>query len=274
MRRPANILVLAILIGALGAAMVYRYLRAQQTELEAARNVGRGESINVVVANEIVPIGTRIEARHLKMVRWPAETPPDGALHDTASAVGRIARSTLIKNNPVADSQLTGEAAGLLPMLITEGMRAVSVKVDKVTGVSGFITPNSRVDVLVSGNVEGEENQQRSKLFLQNIKVLAIGPSIEIQDDKPVEVPTVTLLVSPDDAEKLTLAARQEPVRLALRNYRDEQSIATGGVSLPQLFGIGARRDGAAAPKVAKPAPPRRPSVEILLGETRTRQEY
>jgi pilus assembly protein CpaB len=273
MRRPANIFLLAILIGALSAAMVYRYLRAQQAELEAARHMGRGETVNVVVASDTIPIGTRIEAKHIKSVPWPVETQPEGALHDPSVATGRIARVTLMKNQPVADSQLTSEAAGLLPLLITEGMRAVSVKVDKVTGVSGFVTPNSHVDVLVSGSVEGEENQQRSKLFLQNIKVLAIGPSIEIQDDKPVEVPTVTLLVSPDDAEKLTLAARQEPVRLALRNYRDDQEIATAGVSLPQLFGLsGPRHDG--APKLARPALPRRPSVEILLGETRTRQEY
>src|SRR5947207_3011048 len=107
MRRPANIFLLAIMIGALSAAMVYRYLRAQQAELEAARNVGHSETVNVVVANDVIPIGTRIEAKHVKTVPWPAETQPEGALHDPTSATGRIARATLTKNSPIADSQLT-----------------------------------------------------------------------------------------------------------------------------------------------------------------------
>jgi pilus assembly protein CpaB len=274
MRRPANILLLAILIGALSATMVYRYFRAQQAELAAARSAGRAPTVDVIVASDIVPIGTRLEAKHLKAVSWPADAQPDGAIHDAAQATGRIALVTIQKNQPVVQSQLTSESAGLLPLLITEGMRGMSVKVDQVTGVSGFITPNSHVDVLVAGTVEGSGGGagQRSKLILQNIKVLAIGPTIEMKDDKPVEVPTVTLLVSPADAEKLTLAARQEPVRLALRNYRDEEEVATSGVSTPQLFGVGAPHDG--SPRVARPGPPTRPSVEILLGETRTRQPY
>jgi pilus assembly protein CpaB len=273
MRRPANILLLAILIGGLGAAMVYRYLRAQQAELEAARSAGRAPTVDVVVANEIIPIGTRIQARHLKSISWPADALPDGAIHDMAQATDRIALVTIQKNQPVVQAQLTSESAGLLPLLITEGMRGMSVKVDQVTGVSGFITPNSHVDVLVAGTVQGDDGGgQRSKLILQNIKVLAIGPTIEMKDDKPVEVPTVTLLVSPADAEKLTLAARQEPVRLALRNYRDEAEVTTSGVSTPELFGLGGPRE--APPRVVRHGPPPRPSVEILLGENRTRQPY
>src|SRR5262249_5194084 len=132
---------------------------------------------------------------------------------------------------------LIPKGAGLLPLLITDGMRGMSVKVDSVTGVSGFITPNSRVDVLVSGTPEqGGNQEQRSKLILQNIRVLATGTTIEQKDEKPVDVPTVTLLVPPADAERLTLAARQEPVRLALRNYRDEDLINTPGIGTRALF--------------------------------------
>lgn len=270
MRRPATIFLLAILIGALSAGMVYRYLRTKQAELDALRSAAHGTTTDVVVASDIIPIGTRLETRHVRAVPWPAEAKPDGALDDAAKAIGRIARITIQKNQPVGELQLTSESAGLLPLLITEGMRAMSVKVDKVTGVSGFITPNSRVDVLVSGVVEGSERAQRSKLFLQNIKVLAIGPSIEMQDDKPVEVPTVTLLVKPEQAEKLTLAARQEPVRLALRNYRDEQEVTTPGASTSQLFQL----DGRPVRRAAPPRRAARPSVEVLLGEERVRQEY
>src|SRR4029450_2802450 len=112
---------------------------------------------------------------------------------------------------------------------------------------------NSRVDVLVAGSGGGGENQgQRSKLVLQNIKVLAIGKSIEQREEKPVEVPTVTLLVSPEQAEKLTLAAKYEPVRLALRNYGDGGLVGTPGISTATLFETPARR----APAPHTPRPP------------------
>jgi pilus assembly protein CpaB len=166
------------------------------------------------------------------------------------------------------------EGVGLLPLLITEGMRAMSVKVDSVTGVSGFITPNSRVDVLVAGRPEGRgDDEERSKLILQNVRVLATGKSIEQQDEKPVEVPTVTLLVSPEEAEKLTLATRQEPVRLALRNFRDEEVVRTSGMSTSALF---ANAVPAVVTKtetgVVRRAPAPEYSVEVFLGDKSTRQ--
>lgn len=274
MRRSGNIFLLAVLIAALSAAMIYRYLRNQQQALEQARNAALGSTVDVTVANETLTIGSRIGPQQVRTVRWPLDAEPEGAIHDAQRVVGRIARATLEKNEPVVETDLISEGAGLLPLLITEGMRAMSVKVDKVTGVSGFITPNSRVDVLVSGNVEGageQDRQLQSKLILQNIKVLAIGTTIEQQDNEAVEVPTVTLLITPEDAEKLTLATRQEPVHLALRNYRDEESVTTQGVTTAELFG----RDGrATARRPRRTGPPPRPSVEVLLGEERTQQRF
>src|SRR5689334_4029621 len=138
MQRPGTIFLLSIILGALVAALAYRYLREQQSQVEMARRAASGATVDLVVANDAIPVG----------------------------------------------------------------MRGMSVKVDNVTGVSGFITPNSRVDVLVSGTpVGGEDREQRSKLVLQNIRVLATGTSIEQKDEKPEEVPTVTLMVSPEDAE-------------------------------------------------------------------------
>jgi pilus assembly protein CpaB len=278
MRRPANIVLLAILIGALASAMVYRYLRNQQAALEAARNAAPPTAtVDVVVANTTIPIGSRIEAKQVKIVRWPAGDEPEGIFHTPEAVAGNVARTTFERNEPLIQSQLVSQQAGLLPMLITEGMRGMSVKVDNVTGVSGFITPSSRVDVLVSGTPEGEgEHEQMSKVVLQNIKVLATGTSVELQDNKPVQVPTVTLLVSPEDAEKLTLAARQEPVRLALRNYQDEAQVQTAGVTTRKLFGQERRPP---PPPPAAPVAPRRHapsarySVEVILGEKVTRQE-
>lgn len=273
MRKPGNVLLLAILIGALCAALIYRYLRDQRTALESARNAAIGATVDVAVASEPIPIGSRIEPQQVRLVRWPVDAEPEGAVHDPARIIGRVARISLDKNQPVLETHLVAEGASLLPLLINEGMRAMSVKVDEVTGVSGFITPNSRVDVLVSGYIDDTANrEQRAKLVLQNIKVVATGTSIEQRDNKPVEVPTVTLLVTPEDAERLTLAARQEPVRLALRGYRDEEDVSTPGLSTRQLFG----QDGSAAKasSARRRRAPVAPSVEVLLGEERTRQRF
>jgi len=282
MRRPGNLLLLAIVIGALAAALVYRHLRSLRSEIEAARQAAPG-AVDIVVASDTIPVGGRIGEQQVKVVGWPETLVPDGAIKDPKAVINSVARVTIEKNQPLSQSQLLGQGAEVLPTMIPEGMRAMSVRVDDVTGVSGFITPNSRVDVLVAGAPGGEGNEgQRSKLVLQNIRVLAIGKSIAQTQDKPVEVPTVTLLVSPEEAERLTLATRYEPVRLALRNYSDELVVGTPGLSTATLFGTPERKVVVAAPQAA-PAlprpppgpPPRRPrhSVEVLLGEHVTRQD-
>jgi pilus assembly protein CpaB len=277
MRRPGNIFFLALLIGILSAAMVYRYLRTQQLELEKARQSAQGMVVNVVVANQTIPIGSRIIEQQVRTTAWPLESRPDGSFEKTQDVAGKIAKVTIQKNQPIDGNIITGEASGLLPLIIDEGMRAMSVKVDKVTGVSGFITPNSRVDILVSGTPDGAgegDNLERSKIVLQNIKVLAIGTVIEQVDDKPVEVPTVTVLITTEDAERLTLATRQGPVHLALRHYRDDQDVSTKGVTVRELFGLDGSFKNGGKPVQRKPAPPARPSVEILLGDQRTRQTF
>jgi pilus assembly protein CpaB len=274
MKRPGTILLVAIVIGALSAAWVYRSLRAKERAIELARKQAVGATVDLVVASETLSIGTRIEPRQVRIARWPIDVEPEGATRKPEEVVGQIAKATIDKNQPIVKNNLVGQGVGLLPLLISEGMRGLSVKVDSVTGVSGFITPSSRVDVLVAGQPEGSgEREMRSKLILQNVRVIATGKSIEQKDDKPVEVPTVTLLVSPEDAEKLTLATRSEPVRLALRNYRDEEYVRTPGITLSQLFG----ENGVPAGVLAKAAPKKRAatpqySVEVFLGDKATRQ--
>src|SRR5690242_15313431 len=111
MRRPANIFFLAVVIGLLSAAMVYRHMRAQQDELDAVRNSVRGALVDVVVAGENIPIGTRIEARQVKTVRWPMEVQPAGAINDLEHVVGRIARNGILGNQPIVETQLVSDAA-------------------------------------------------------------------------------------------------------------------------------------------------------------------
>jgi len=269
MRKPANIFLLAIIVGALSAAMIYRHLKTMNMEVEAARAAGQHPVTDVVVARDTISIGTRVSPDSLKVVTWPADALPEGAVHDPQEVVGGIARTTIGKNQPVAKTELIAQGAGLLPLMIDEGMRAMSVKVDSVTGVSGFITPNSHVDVIVAAT-RGEKNDMRSRVIMQNIRVLATGTIIEQKDETPVEVPTVTLLVTPEQAETLTLATRYDSVRLALRNYRDEELVQTTGTSAAAMF-----HDEPPAGPVALASNqdtsgscvPTGPTVEVFLGE-------
>jgi pilus assembly protein CpaB len=282
MRKPANIFLIALLIAAVGAALVYRFLSMQQAELERARASSVGAVVDVAVAAVAIDIGTRLKPEHVRMVKWPTDAAPANSLSDPEALVGKIARVSIRHHQPFLVSDLTAETAGIMPLLIEDGMRAISVKVDKVTGVSGFITPSSRVDVLATGTIDGAdgEREDRSRLILQNVRVMATGTHIEMTDGGSVEVPTVTLLVTPADAEKVALVARKEPVFLALRGFRDNQEVRTEGVLLKKLFVNGASAPSAAPalpppPKVVGgPAPKKGPTVEILLGETRTRQAY
>lgn len=270
--RPGNIFLLAILVGALASALIVRHVRKLEGEIDAIRGSSSRPTVDVVVANDSIPIGSRIEANQVKIVAWPVEAQPEGTVSDPKLVVGSILRTTIERNQPIMQSDLIAQGAGLLPLMIPEGMRGMSIRVDPVTGVSGFITPNSHVDVVISGTPEGEQDQ-RGKVVLQNVKVLAIGKIIEQKDEKPVEVPTVTLLLSPEDAERLTIATRYEPVRLALRNYRDEEVVRTAGVATKALFqGDGHPAVTAPGKPVQRAKGPAPYSVEILLGEKLTRQ--
>jgi pilus assembly protein CpaB len=278
MQRPGIIFLLSIVLGALFAALVYRYLREQQSAVEMARLSAKGATVDVVVADKPISVGARIEPEQLRVAKWPVELEPQGAIRTVDQAAGSIARVSIERNQPLQQSTLVPKGAGLLPLLITDGMRGMSVRVDSVSGVSGFITPNSRVDVLVSGQPSEQassQGDQKGKVILQNVRVLATGKEIEQKDEKPVEVPTVTLLVSPEDAEKLTVATKQEAVRLALRNYRDEDIVPTAGIALKTLFQPDPGAKG--APQSSAPADkaPRTRSgggVQVLLGDKVTRQ--
>src|SRR5690348_6732718 len=143
MRKPGNIFLLAIVIGALSAAMVYRHLNALHDQIQEVNRSNEHPTTDVVIAAEDIAIGARIDLDHVRVVAWPAEIQPDGVVHDPGKVVGTVARITIAKNEPITETRVVSDPSGLLPMMIDEGMRGVSVKVDNVTGVSGFITPNS-----------------------------------------------------------------------------------------------------------------------------------
>jgi hypothetical protein len=133
-----------------------------------------------------------------------------------------------------------GKASGVMPLLIPSGMRAMSVPVDEVADVAGFVAPHTRVDVLVAVSATGPADTSFSRIVLQNIEVVAVAQEIEHVKDEPQVVKVVTLLVTPVDAEKLALASREGTLRLAMRNYGDSKIIATSGIALGTLMHSGA----------------------------------
>ena len=269
--KPGTVFVLSVALAALVASMVYRQLHVRDIALEEAQRAHslKDPTVQIVVAKATLPIGTRITQDQLTTIPWVAGSEPEGAVSDPGALVGKLAVSKIEKNHPVAQTDVAAEGAGPLPLTIPEGMRAISVKIDTVAGVSGFVTPGSHVDVLVaSGSRTGEV---RSKLFLQNVKVLAMGKSTVQGDESAASAPTATLLVTPEQAEQMMLASRFEPVQLALRSLQDEETVTTQGASSNALF-AGSSPDAPATEEEAAPPEHRGYSVEVLLQGKSTRQ--
>jgi len=195
-------------------------------------------SVEIVVAARDLPIGTRIEAGAVKLARWSRDSLPPGAMTDLASAIGGVAKDRFGENEPVvADKLFSGQkSGGVLPLLIPAGMRAMSVAVDEVSDVSGFILPGSKVDVLVSVTQTQGNQKPFAKLVLQNVSVLAVAQQLDNGKDEPQLVKVVTLLVAPDEVERLGLAANEGTLRLALRNYIDDKIVLTSGVDTDSIM--------------------------------------
>jgi pilus assembly protein CpaB len=231
MRRPIIFVLLAGLAALVAALVVYSALKKREAEVEQAKV----QSVDIVVAAHALGIGTKLDPSSVKTARWSRDSLPPGAFTDPSAVMNKYTKASFVENEPiVADWLFSGEKnAGVLPLLIPTGMRALSVPVDEVSDIAGFVLPHAHVDVLVSVT-----NGQKplSKIVLQNVEVLAIAQDIEQINDKPQVVHVVTMLVTPDQAERLTLASGQGGLRLALRNYDDQNVVETNGVTVAQLM--------------------------------------
>ncbi len=238
MRRPIIFILLAGLGAILAAIVVFSALKNRESEVQRAM----AHTVEVVVVSRDIPLGEKLAPDSVKLVRWAREGVPQGAFTDPNAVVGSFAKSQFVANEPVVVSKLfMGEkTSGVMPLLIPAGMRAMSVPVDEVADIAGFVAPHTHVDILaaVSGTAPGESSF--SRIVLQNIEVLAVAQEIEHVKDEPLVVKVVTLLVTPPDAEKLTLASREGTLRLAMRNYSDNKIIATNGVAMVDLMHNGA----------------------------------
>ena len=225
----------ALIFGLLAAVSVSRYLSNAQA---FSKEMGR-----VAVAKVAIPLGTKILPEHVMMVQFSKESMPDGTFDNAEKLTGRVAVVNMAPRDPITESRLAPEGtAGGLSAVIPEGYRAMTVKVDDVVGISGFIMPGTLVDVVVVIHPDDNNAQGQgpiSKIVLQNIKVLANGQNI----DKPESereansVKAVTLLVAPEQAEKLALASTEGKLQLVMRNSIDQGDEETLGVNKRVLLG-------------------------------------
>jgi pilus assembly protein CpaB len=235
----------------------------------------------VVVASHDLNVGQLLAAEDLTMVALPEAHLPKGAFNDITVVTGRGVILPMSANEVVLANKIAskGEGAGLLPK-IKPGMRAVSVKVNDVVSVAGFVGPGTRVDVIVTGTPSTKgvsENVTTTTTVLQNVEVLAAGKKIEPDSKgKPQDVPVMTLLVSPEDAQLLTLASSEGRIQLSLRNPTDLQKASTVPVRDSAIYGqpSAPRSEGKPVRKLAravapKPALAETYSVEIIRGDKR-----
>jgi pilus assembly protein CpaB len=224
----------ALLFGVLAAFSVSRYLSSAQAFSKDLKRV--------VVARVAIPVGTKLVAEQLMVVQFSNESAPDGAFEAPEKLVGRVAVTNLAVRDPVIESRLAPEGtAGGLSAIIPEGYRAMTVKVDDVVGINGFIMPGTLVDVVVVITPTEQTAGQTgpiSKIVLQNIKVLANGQNIDKPENQrdANSVKAVTLLVTPEQAEKLALATSEGKLQLVMRNSIDQGDEQTKGIDKRTLL--------------------------------------
>jgi pilus assembly protein CpaB len=234
MKRPIVFVILAATGAMLAAMVVFSAINKRESEMQRAM----AQTVQIVVAANDIPIGAKIAPSVVKLARWSRDSVPQGAYTDPQAVAGSYAKSDILANEPLVASDLFigDKTSSVMPLLIPTGMRAMSVEVDEVSDIAGFVSPHSRVDVLVAVAGTGPNEPSFSRIVLQNVEVLAVAQEIEHAKDEPQVVKVVTLLVTPADAEKLTLASREGLLRLAMRNYSDGKIVATSGVDLPALL--------------------------------------
>jgi pilus assembly protein CpaB len=277
----------AIIVAAAATFGAYRLLAANSRAELTTRPV--------VVANRDIQEGMAIDRIALQVAQWPVQTVPVGAFSSIDSVVGRVPRVAIYNGEPIVPGRLapTGTGPGL-EIKIPAGQRAMAVRINDVAGISGLLQPNSRVDVLVTIREDNSE-KQIAKLFMSNMLVLSVGT--EVQRDaqgKPNNATTVTLAVTPEEAERLAIAMNTGSIQLVLRGYGDPDSVrtkgATSGDVLTQLKGTSVVIPQKSAPpkivyrpmptqkaepkKEAPPPPPDSARIDVYRGGKAVQQMF
>jgi pilus assembly protein CpaB len=274
------VLVLALTAGGGLALGTYNYMQNVPTKTVEL------PTSPVVVAATDLDVGADLGRDELRIIQWPKNAMPAGAFSKVEDVEGRGLIFPVIQNEPILPNKLADKGAGAgLPPAIPPGLRALSVRVNEVIGVAGYVLPGTRVDVLATVNPTGNGQDVTSKVVLTNVQVLAAGTKIErdVEKGKPMPVSVVTLLVAPEESERLTLAATEGKIQLALRNPLDKSIPSTPGIRPAALLGYaGATKSAIVRTKVASaglkgtPAPtvvePPAATVEIIRGDKRAHE--
>jgi len=230
--KPKFIIIMAGISGALATYGISNYLQNQALIKEKEIVLTKP----VVIATQDISIGVKINHTMIQKKEWPIDLIPGGSFSDSVKAIGRVVKTDLVAGEPILTSKLAPDGSiGGVSSLIPPGMRAITVAVNIVSGVAGFILPNTRVDVLTTIN-PSRSSQATTKIILQNVLVLAVDQTYRKNSDDPVTVKSITLLVTPEEAETLTLASTEGRLHLVLRNESDNQEENTRGVGVRQLL--------------------------------------
>ncbi|HPM60403.1 MAG TPA: Flp pilus assembly protein CpaB [bacterium] len=272
------IIPLAMVTALLATLGAYSYLQNQKQTLEQNHAAMRP----VVIAKIDLPAGSKLEESLLEARLFPAALAPEGSFTQPSELAGRIVKSEIFAGEALLASRLAPPgSSGGVSAVIPPGMRAMTVAVNIVSGVSGFILPHARVDVLATVSATLDKEESKTSTILENIEVLAVDQTVSPKDDDPITVKSVTLLVNPAQAEKLALASTEGKLQLVLRNTADQQTAVTEGVSLKELINKDERpttpaaavRRAAAAPAVREEPAKEPPKQVIEVYRSSTRSE-
>src|SRR3954447_11320270 len=255
--RTVVVVVIAVTVAALASLGVYRAIQRMPVREVEVR------SLHQVVAAHDLSMGTMVTKDDVRLVAWPASSPVNKGFTTIESVLNRGLIAAVLANEPLSESKVAPLAAGAgLPPSITEGMRAVSVKVNEVIGVAGFVVPGTHVDVMVTLKQDSAKDSM-TRVVVSDVQVLTAGTRYDqekARDGQPIQTSVVTLLVTPPDAERIALAASEGTIMLTLRNPMDRAPTETAGIRTAGLFGQPAPapvvKTSQQGRRIAIPAPP------------------
>ena len=278
-RRFLVIVICASLIGLVASFLVYKVVsRVAGTKDDQFERI--------VVADVKIGLAESITRQQVKLVPWPKSAVPPGAIRTVENAEGRVVRGSIVAGEPLIEAKLAPGLAGkggIMSILVPEGQRGVTIRLDEAMRESGFLLPDSRVDVLVSMPKAPGHNEKIAKVILQDVTVLAAGQTVEIKDNKPITSTTVTLGLTPQQAERLAVAQADGKLMLVQRNLRDTDVVRTPGATpsslLSDMASEAPKPAAGAKAVVARRAPLPLPAIEkysvaVVRGSKVTEQVF
>ena len=253
-------IILAVLVASTASMYLYKWMQAQ-TSKKTVVKVVESEAVPIAVTTVDLVWGTKLTSEMMKSTPYLKESLPPGYFSDLEALRGRVLTSHLKANEPILESKLAPSSVttGGVAAVVTPGKRALAVKGNKVIGISGFIRPGNRVDVLVTLK-DPRTKKETTKIVLENVLVLAAGPQIEENEKgEPSPVGVYTLEVSPEEAERLALISTKGALRFALRNVTDSETVLTKGETIPKTL-------SAYRPPVPPAVKRARATVQVIKG--------